>query len=113
MTTLEALRFATRALSGHGLRTGLSMLGVSIGVGSVVMLTTLGEGARRYVYMEVGHSAQNVHLQAVALDLATVVVGALDEARVKSLLNLAGDEVPQVVMPVGHPVRRSRRKTSR
>lgn len=71
-----------------------------------------GEGARRYVYMEVGHSAQNVQLQAVALDLATVVVGALDEARVKALLNLAADEVPQVVMPVGHPVRRTRRRTN-
>lgn len=49
MTFFEVLRFATAALRGHGLRTGLSMLGVGIGVAAVVMLTGLGEGARRYV----------------------------------------------------------------
>ena len=49
MSALEVLRFATGALRGHGLRTGLSMLGVAIGVASVIMLTALGEGARRYV----------------------------------------------------------------
>jgi len=45
----DLLKFALRALSGHSLRTGLSMLGVAIGVAAVVMLTALGEGARRYV----------------------------------------------------------------
>ena len=38
-----------RALRGHRLRTALSLLGVAIGVAAVVMLTALGEGARRYV----------------------------------------------------------------
>jgi putative ABC transport system permease protein len=41
--------FALPALTRHRLRTGLSLLGVAIGVGSVVALTALGEGARRYV----------------------------------------------------------------
>ena len=36
-------------LSGHRLRTALSMVGVTIGVAAVVVLTALGEGARRYV----------------------------------------------------------------
>ena len=45
----DLLRFALGALSGHGLRTGLSMLGVCIGVAAVIVLTSLGEGARRYV----------------------------------------------------------------
>jgi SagB-type dehydrogenase family enzyme len=68
-----------------------------------------GKGAIRYVFMEVGHAAQNIHLQAVALDLATVVVGALDEPRVRKTLALAADEAPQVLMPVGHPKRKPRR----
>ncbi len=49
MSALDVLRFAASALRGHGLRTVLSMLGVAIGVAAVIMLTALGEGARRYV----------------------------------------------------------------
>jgi putative ABC transport system permease protein len=40
---------ALAALARHRLRTGLSLLGVGIGVAAVVVLTALGEGARRYV----------------------------------------------------------------
>ena len=47
MSFLDLLRFATGALRGHSLRTGLSMLGV--GAAAVMLLTGLGEGARRYV----------------------------------------------------------------
>ncbi len=49
MSPVELLRFALRALTGHGLRTALSLLGVMIGVAAVVILTGLGEGARLYV----------------------------------------------------------------
>jgi putative ABC transport system permease protein len=45
----DLLAFATRALRGHRLRTGMSLLGVAIGVAAVVTLTALGEGARLYV----------------------------------------------------------------
>ena len=45
----DLLGFAARALRGHRLRTGMSLLGVSIGVAAVVTLTALGEGARLYV----------------------------------------------------------------
>jgi putative ABC transport system permease protein len=45
----DLLGFAARALRGHRLRTGLSLLGVAIGVAAVVTLTALGEGARLYV----------------------------------------------------------------
>ncbi len=45
----DLLAFAAGALRGHRLRTSLSLLGVAIGVSSVVLLTSLGEGARLYV----------------------------------------------------------------
>jgi putative ABC transport system permease protein len=45
----DLLAFAVRALRGHRLRTGLSLLGVAVGVTAVVVLTALGNGARRYV----------------------------------------------------------------
>lgn len=49
MSLRDLLVFAGRALWGHRLRTLLSLTGMSIGVAAVVLLTALGEGARRYV----------------------------------------------------------------
>jgi putative ABC transport system permease protein len=49
MTLLELFHFALRGLGGHGLRTALSLLGVSIGIAAVLVLTALGEGAKQYV----------------------------------------------------------------
>jgi putative ABC transport system permease protein len=45
----DLVGFTWHAVAGHRLRTGLSLLGVAIGVAAVVVLTALGEGARRYV----------------------------------------------------------------
>ena len=49
MSAFDLLGFAATALGGHRLRSGLSLLGVAIGVASVILLTGLGEGARLYV----------------------------------------------------------------
>jgi putative ABC transport system permease protein len=49
MRPADVARFAWRALFGYRLRTLLMVLAMSIGVGAVVVLTSLGEGARRYV----------------------------------------------------------------
>lgn len=63
-------------------------------------------GRIRYVPMDVGHAAQNLLLQAVALDLASVPVGAFDDAAVKRVLALPGKEEPMYLIPVGHPGRK-------
>ena len=47
-----------------------------------------GKRAVRYVHMETGHAAQNLFLQAGALDLDTVTVGAFDDEAVAALLQL-------------------------
>lgn len=49
MRPADTLRFASRAASGYPLRTALSVLAMSIGVAAVIVLTALGDGARRYV----------------------------------------------------------------
>lgn len=49
MTPGDLLGFSLGAVAGHRLRTSLSLLGVAIGVGAVVVLTALTEGARTYV----------------------------------------------------------------
>lgn len=49
MSLIDLLRFAAASLRGHRLRTALSVIGVGIGIASVMVLTSLGEGARAYV----------------------------------------------------------------
>lgn len=62
-----------------------------------------GDRAARYVHMEAGHAGQNLFLQAGALGLATVVVGAFEDDRVAELLNLPRGSRPLSIMPVGRP----------
>jgi SagB-type dehydrogenase family enzyme len=61
-------------------------------------------GADRYVPMDIGHSAQNVYLQAEAMGLGTCAVGAFDDAQVKSTADLKGKAVPLYLLPLGVPV---------
>ena len=49
MRTADLLRFARDAATGNPLRTALLVLAMAIGVAAVVVLTALGDGARRYV----------------------------------------------------------------
>src|SRR5258708_21915398 len=49
MTLIDNIRFAWRSLTAYRSRTLLIVLAMSIGVGAVVVLTSLGEGAPAYV----------------------------------------------------------------
>lgn len=60
-----------------------------------------GERGIRYVHMEAGHVSQNIYLQAVALNLGTVAVGAFYDEEVKKLINMQKNENPLYLMPVG------------
>lgn len=61
------------------------------------------ERTPRYVYIEVGHAAQNVLLQAVALGLGAVPIGAFEDKRLHSILALPPDHKPLYLIPVGYP----------
>jgi SagB-type dehydrogenase family enzyme len=60
-----------------------------------------GERGMRYVFIEVGHAAQNVCLQAVALGLGTVVIGAFRDNDVKAAAQMAENEHPAYIIAVG------------
>jgi putative ABC transport system permease protein len=60
MTPVDVIRFAGGALRGHRLRTGLSLLGVAVGVMSVMVLTSLGEGARVFITGEFASLGSNL-----------------------------------------------------
>ena len=60
-----------------------------------------GERGERYVYNEIGHAGQNVHLQAAALDLGTVVIGAYRDDEVEDILQLGDRYRVLYLMPVG------------
>jgi len=60
-----------------------------------------GERGVRYVHLEAGHAAQNIYLQATALNLGMVTVGAFHDERVKDIVGLSGSESPLYVIPVG------------
>lgn len=62
-----------------------------------------GKRGERYVYMEAGHAAQNVLLQATALGLGATVVGAFSDAEMKFAAALGDDAQPLYLIPVGRP----------
>ena len=62
-----------------------------------------GDRGESYVFMEVGHAAQNIYLTCTAMDLGTVAVGAFDDQLVAAVLELPDDRTPVYLMPVGEP----------
>lgn len=65
------------------------------------MTSKYGRRGVRYVDMEAGHAAQNLCLQAVALDLKSVVIGAFQDGEVKRIVRLPAEEEPLYLVPVG------------
>jgi len=74
-------------------------LNLVMGTVTARMEKQYGEMALRYVLMEMGHAAQNVHLQAEALGLGSVAVGYLNESAVRELLGMESD--PLYMVSVG------------
>jgi SagB-type dehydrogenase family enzyme len=61
-----------------------------------------GDRAWRYVVLEAGHAAQNVLLQATALGLCAVPIGAFDDEEVRTILGAPSQDQILVLIPIGH-----------
>ena len=78
--------------------------------GGVLLFTALfgrttsryGERGKRYVFLDLGHAAQNVHLQAVTLGLDSVAIGSFDDDLVGRICELPPEEDPLYLIPVGY-----------
>ena len=93
------------ARAGLG-QTWIKEAAICIVITTVYERTTKKYGDRgvRYVHMEAGHAAQNIYLQATALGLGMVTVGAFSDNQVREILGVPDDEVPLYVIPVGRKV---------
>ena len=58
---------------------------------------------RTFIYLEAGHIAQNIQLQAAALDLGSVAVAGFNTANVRKTFRLARNLDPLYIICVGHP----------
>jgi SagB-type dehydrogenase family enzyme len=98
----EARRDLARAALGQGF---IYEAPVDIVICAIYERTsgTYGARAERYVHMEAGHAGQNIYLQATALGLGTVAVGAFNDERVREALRLDREYKPLYIMPVGRP----------
>ena len=65
------------------------------------MTEKYGRRGTQYMFQESGHVAQNIFLQATALGIGTVAMGAFGEAAVRRVLGAEADERPLYVQPLG------------
>jgi len=95
----KRIELAEAALGQSSVKEG----GIDLLITAVYERTTRKYGDRgvRYVHMEAGHAAQNVCVQAVAMDLGLVTVGAFRDEEVKEILNLPEIEQPLYIIPMG------------
>ena len=102
-------------LSSEDMRLGLWGAGLEQGAlreaPAIIVVTAIygrtegkyGARAERYVHLEAGHAAQNILLQATALGLGAVPIGAFYDQKVQEVLALPSDHEPLYLIPVGHP----------
>lgn len=60
MRLSDTLRLALRALTTQRLRSFLTLLGIAVGIASVILLTSIGEGIHRFVLGEFSQFGTNV-----------------------------------------------------
>jgi len=66
------------------------------------IISGYGERGKRYALIEVGHCAQNVHLEAVSLGLGSVPIGAFRDKKILNLLRLPENLDPIYIIPIGY-----------
>ena len=55
MITSDFIAFTLASLRAHRLRTVLTALGIAVGIASVILLTSIGEGLHRFITVSYTH----------------------------------------------------------
>ena len=92
----EAFRVALEALRANGLRSGLTMIGVIIGVAAVVLLVAIGSGAKREVEQQV---------EGLGSNLIIIVPGKFEFGSAPTVSRLRLADVELAARVVGDPGR--------
>jgi SagB-type dehydrogenase family enzyme len=61
-----------------------------------------GRRGMQYVFMEAGHAAQNLMLQAESMGLGHVAIGAFNDEALGEIMKLGEQAHPLYILPVGH-----------
>lgn len=88
MLTRDLMRFSLGAVTGHRLRSALTVLGIAVGIASVVLLTGVGEGVRRFVLGEFTQFGTNI----VAVTPGKTTTFGLSGATISSVRPLTVDD---------------------
>lgn len=91
-----------RAAADHQEAIGISPVDVVIAGAPAAVVDKYGDRGLRYVHMEAGHIAQNIYLQATALDLATAAMAAFNDDGLAQAARLDAGQLPLYVMPIGY-----------
>jgi protease I len=62
-----------------------------------------GKDAKKFMTLEAGHAAQNILLQATAMDLSAVPLGSFEEKSVRKICSLPLSIDPLYIICIGHP----------
>ncbi len=97
----EAVRIAWRGMRLNAVRTGLTLLGIIIGVASVIVMLAVGEGSRQTVMTQMGTMGSTIMYMSSSYPPAGGPMGQLSEADLEALAALP--ELRHVMPVIGDP----------
>jgi SagB-type dehydrogenase family enzyme len=74
----------------------------------ITKITPLMEDALKYAFLEAGHAAQNLILQAISLGLGTTTITSFSLAKVYQILKIPLNHRPIYILPTGYPKAQSK-----
>jgi putative ABC transport system permease protein len=88
MRVADSLSLTVGAITSHRLRSGLTILGIAVGIAAVVLLTALDEGVRQFVLGEFTQFGTNI----IAVTPGKTTTFGVPGATISSVRHLTADD---------------------